>query len=80
MIFFHILITLFHLIYFYFFMIFGNVNPNIQLSLLLSSLLSFVIYILSNLFFYAIKTTIKERIVKENNYFLKCLYKLKNNF
>ena len=80
MIIFHILIILFQLIYFYFFLIFGNANPNIQLSLLWSSLASFVIYKLSNLFFYIIKVSIKERIIKENNYFLKCLYKLKNNF
>ena len=73
----HILIILNQLIYFYYFMIFGNVNPNIQFPLLWSSLISFAIYKLFNLFYYAIKDCIKERLIKDNNYFLKCLYKLK---
>ena len=75
---FHFLIILINLIYLYFFMVFGNANPNIQLSLLWSSLTSFVIYIIFNIFVYLIKFSIKERIIKEDNYFLKCLYKLKN--
>ena len=55
----------------YFFLIFGNVNPNIQLSLLWSSLSSFGIYILFNLFLYCIKFNVKECSIKENNYFIE---------
>ena len=66
------------IIYAYFFMIFGNVNPNVQLSLLWSSLTSFGVYILFNLFFYGIKANVKECSIKENNYFLTCIYKLIN--
>ena len=74
----HIFIILIQILYFYFFLIFGNVNPNIQLSLLWSSLTLFVIYTVFNLIFNVIKTNIIEYLVKENNYFLTCLYKLIN--
>ena len=73
----HILIILIQLIYFYYFMIFGNVNPNIQFPLLCSSITSIVIDISFKLFYNAIKDRIKECIIKENNCFLKCLYKFK---
>ena len=71
-------IILIQIIYLYFFLIFGNVNPNIQLSILWSSLISFGIYILFNIFFYGLKVNIKECSKKENNYFLTCLYKIIN--
>ena len=77
-IFIHFIIILIQILYLYFFLIFGNVNPNIQLSLLWSSLTLFVIYTVFNLIFNAIKTNIIEYLVKENNYFLTCLYKLIN--
>jgi len=73
----HILIILIQLIYFYYFMIFGNVNPNIQFPLLCSSITFIVIDITFKLFYNAIKDRIKECIIKENNCFLKCIYKLK---
>ena len=73
-----VFIIFIQILYLYFFLIFGNVNPNIQLSLLWSSLASFGIYILFSLFFYAIKVNLKECSIKENNYFLTCLYKLIN--
>jgi len=73
----HILIIIIQLIYLYFFLIFGNVNPNIQLLLLYSSIILFAIYQLCNFIYYVIKDRIKESLIKENNCFLKCLYKLK---
>ena len=76
MILFHIFIIIVQLLYLYFFLIFGNVNPNIQFSLLWSSLIIFVVYIIFNLIYDALKANIEERI-KENNNCLKCLYKLK---
>ena len=74
----HFIIILIQILYLYFFLIFGNVNPNIQFSLLWSSLTLFAIYTIFNLIFNAIKTNIIEYLVKENNYLLACLYKIIN--
>ena len=51
-------------------------NPNIQFSLLWSSLITFAVYIIFNLIYDVLKANIEERI-KENNNCLKCLYKFK---
>jgi len=71
----HSLIIVIQLLYLYFFVIFGNVNPNIQIPLLLSSLISFLLYMVVNSILNGIKYKIEECSIKGNNC-CTCFYKI----